>query len=62
MSIRMIEGRWRAVMVTVGLGFTVAGCHDASTSKLPSEKNDPEATRSLASLSKRGADMPSVQA
>jgi peptide-methionine (R)-S-oxide reductase len=61
MSIRMIAGWRRALIVAVGLGLTLVGCHDASTSNLPSEKNDPEATRSLASLPKRGTDMPSAQ-
>jgi peptide-methionine (R)-S-oxide reductase len=61
MSIRLITARWRAVMVTLALGFTFAGCHGESASKLASEKNDPETTRSLASLSKRGADMPSAK-
>ena len=32
-----------------------------STSKLASEKNDPEATQSLASLPNQGADMPSAK-
>ena len=61
MSIRMMALRWRAVMVMVGLGFTVAGCDRAGTSKLASERNDPEATRSLASLPKKGADMSPAQ-
>ncbi len=61
MSIGIMAGRRRAVMLTLGLGFTALGCDAASLNKLASEKNDPEATRSLASLSKRGADMPSAQ-
>jgi peptide-methionine (R)-S-oxide reductase len=61
MSIRMIERRWRAAIVMVGLCFTAAGCDGAMTSKLPSEKNDPEPTQSAASLSKREADMQSAQ-
>jgi peptide-methionine (R)-S-oxide reductase len=61
MSIRMMALRWRAVMVMVGLGFTVAGCDRAGTSKLASGRNDPKATRSLASLPKQGADMSSAQ-
>ena len=61
MSIRTIAARWRALMISVGLGFTVAGCHGASLSSLPLDKNDPEATQSLASLTKRGTDMPSSQ-
>jgi peptide-methionine (R)-S-oxide reductase len=61
MSIGLMAGRWRAVMVPVGLSFIVAGCDGARTSKLSSEGNDPQATRSLAILPKRGADMPSAQ-
>ena len=61
MSIRMVSARWRVLISTVGLGVTLAGCHGPSTSNLPSEKNNPEATRSLASLTKRGTDMPSAQ-
>jgi peptide-methionine (R)-S-oxide reductase len=60
MSIRLIAGRWRAVVVTLALGFTVAGCHDENVSKLAAEKNDPETPRSLASFPNRGADMPSA--
>jgi peptide-methionine (R)-S-oxide reductase len=48
-------------MVTVGLGFAIAGCNGSNASNLPSEKNDHAATRSLSSLPKRGADMPSSQ-
>jgi peptide-methionine (R)-S-oxide reductase len=61
MAIRMIEGRWRAVMVGIGLGLSVAGCDGAGTSKLPSETNDSEANRKSASLSKRGVDMPTAK-
>lgn len=61
MSIGMMARRWRAVMVTVGLGVTVVGCDGASTSRLDSDKNAPEATRSLASLPKGEADMPSAK-
>jgi peptide-methionine (R)-S-oxide reductase len=61
MANRMIEGRWRAVMLGIGLGLTVAGCEGAGTSKLPSETNDSDANRKSASLSKRGGDMPSVK-
>jgi hypothetical protein len=50
MSIRMMSLRWRAVMVAVARGISAAGCDRAGTSKLASERNDPEATRSLASL------------
>jgi peptide-methionine (R)-S-oxide reductase len=60
MSIGDMTGRWRAVMVAVGLGLTVAGCNGAGTSKRASETNDSEATRSLASLPNRGAEMPSA--
>ena len=61
MSIGMMGLRWRAAMVTVGLGFTVAGCDGASTNKLASERNDSKATQSLASLPKQGADMSSAK-
>jgi peptide-methionine (R)-S-oxide reductase len=61
MSIGMMARRWRAVVVAVGLGFTATGCNDASLNKLAAEKNDPEASRSLASLPKGGAVMPSAQ-
>ena len=61
MSIGIMARRWRTVMVTVGLGFTVVGCEGASASKLKSEKNDREATRPLASLPNRGADMSSTE-
>jgi peptide-methionine (R)-S-oxide reductase len=57
----MMAVRWRAVMVTVGLGFTVAGCQSAVTTNLSSERNNPQANRSLTSLPKKGADMPSAQ-
>jgi peptide-methionine (R)-S-oxide reductase len=57
----MMALRWKAVMVTVGLGLSVAGCDSTSTGKLASERKDSEATRSLASLSKQGADMPSAK-
>jgi peptide-methionine (R)-S-oxide reductase len=59
MSMGMMARRWRAIVVTVGLGFAAGGCDGASTSKLASANNEPEATRSLASLPKGGADMPS---
>ncbi len=59
MSIGIMVRRWRAIVVTVGLGVAAGGCDGASTSKLASAKNEPEATRSLASLPKGGADMPS---
>ncbi len=61
MVVRMMALRWKAVMVTVGLGLTVAGCDGAGTSKLASERNDSAATPSLASLRKQGADMPSAK-
>ena len=61
MWIGMTALRWRAVIVTVGLGFTVAGCNRAGTSKLALERNDPEATRLPASLPKQGADMSPAQ-
>jgi peptide-methionine (R)-S-oxide reductase len=52
--------RWLAVVVTVGPGFTVAGCDRAGTNKLASERNNPVATRLPASLPKQGADMSSA--
>jgi peptide-methionine (R)-S-oxide reductase len=61
MSIGMTALRWRAFMVTVGLGFSVAGCDRAITSKLASERNDPAAIRLPASLPKQGADMSSAK-
>lgn len=51
-------GRWRALMVNIGLAFGVAGCQGTSTSKMMPETNEPEVTRSLAGLPKQGADMP----
>jgi peptide-methionine (R)-S-oxide reductase len=48
-------------MVTVGLGVTVAGCDSAGTNNLASVRNDPQATRSPASLPKKGADMSPAQ-
>ena len=61
MSIRMIEGKWRQVMVTLALGFTVAGCQGEGTSQLAPEKIDPRTTRSLASRPNGGADMSSAK-
>ena len=57
----MMAGQWRAVMVSVGLGFAVAGCDGVRTSKLPSETNNSKTPRSLANLPKRGTEMPSTQ-
>jgi peptide-methionine (R)-S-oxide reductase len=57
----MLAGRWRAVVVSVGLGFAVAGCDGVSKSKLPLRTNAPEAPGALAELPKRGTDMPSAQ-
>jgi peptide-methionine (R)-S-oxide reductase len=61
MSIGNMLGRWRALVVNLGLVFAVAGCQGTSTSKMVPETNDPEATRPLASLSKGEADMPSTK-
>jgi peptide-methionine (R)-S-oxide reductase len=57
----MIAAERRMFMVTIWLGFTVAGCSGPSTTNRPWEKNDPEATQSLASLSERGADRASTK-
>jgi peptide-methionine (R)-S-oxide reductase len=60
MSIDRMARRWRAVVISVGLAFTVAGCDGTGGSKLTQRTNDPEVTRSLAGLPKGGTDMPSA--
>jgi peptide-methionine (R)-S-oxide reductase len=62
MWIGVMAGRWRAVVVGVGLALAmVAGCDGTSRGKLAPETNDSEPTRLLAGLPKRGAAMPSAQ-
>jgi peptide-methionine (R)-S-oxide reductase len=56
-----MAGRWRAVVVSVGLGFAVAGCDGVSTRKPASDTDDLGATHSLADLPKRGNGMPSTK-
>ena len=57
----MMAGRWRVVVVCVGLGFAVAGCDGVRTNKMPAKTSDLEAASSLAESPKRGTDMTSAK-
>jgi peptide-methionine (R)-S-oxide reductase len=61
MSIGIMAGRRRVLMVYVGLAFTVAGCDGTGKGKLAPVMNDPKAAPALAGLSKRGDDMASAK-
>jgi len=61
MSMGMMERRWRALTVNVGLIFALAGCSGTGTIKMVPETNDSKTTPSLAGLSKGEADMPSAK-